>query len=371
MPCVDRRNRARGFTLVELMIALVLGLIVAGGATALFVSQRVANKQSSGMATVQSEGRIALDALVRDIRGAGDYGCWPVGVHTQAVADKTRFFPDDGGIYVFYRGTVPSSLGVNSSGKKLLPMLGAAEVAGFALDPDSDVVAVRGVYGMLSALQADMASPTDVLNVAVPSSGQDIRTGDALVVTDCRNSAIFEVTGGPMSGLLHGVATNTGKMGNGNSQPGLGAKYNAGSVIGRLDVVWWFVATIDGKRGLYRLSARDITLASAGTVVRPALVSDAVQTLHLAFTYNTQMDSGQPEALATGSADDINASIAAGTLSKSWSSARTVTVNMLTRSTSNGNAGPVPYTFEGVVKTPTDNKLYLPLSTTTHVRNTL
>jgi prepilin-type N-terminal cleavage/methylation domain-containing protein len=60
----------QGFTLVELMIALVLGLIVTGGVVAVFVQSRQSFRVDEQVARMQDEARFALDEISRDVRMA-------------------------------------------------------------------------------------------------------------------------------------------------------------------------------------------------------------------------------------------------------------------------------------------------------------
>lgn len=60
-----------GFTLVELMIAMVIGLVLIGGVIVVFLSAQQAIAQAQAMSRVQENLRFASDFLVRDIRNAG------------------------------------------------------------------------------------------------------------------------------------------------------------------------------------------------------------------------------------------------------------------------------------------------------------
>jgi len=63
--------REKGFTLIELMIALVLGLILIAGALTVFVSTKQGYRLEQGMTLMQSTGRATLDFLSREISMAG------------------------------------------------------------------------------------------------------------------------------------------------------------------------------------------------------------------------------------------------------------------------------------------------------------
>lgn len=61
----------RGFSLIELMVSMAMGLIVLLAATQLFIANQVNFNFQRGTADVQTGGRFAIDMLVRDIRTAG------------------------------------------------------------------------------------------------------------------------------------------------------------------------------------------------------------------------------------------------------------------------------------------------------------
>lgn len=66
---------ARGFSLVELMIAIVLGLLVTDAMVAMFVSVRSAARTTEGVAGLSDSGRYALDSIEQIVRGAGNLAC--------------------------------------------------------------------------------------------------------------------------------------------------------------------------------------------------------------------------------------------------------------------------------------------------------
>ena len=65
------RARSRGLTLVEVMIALLLGLIVIAAAFLILKLSRDLFRESDEIASLQENARVALETLSRDIRQAG------------------------------------------------------------------------------------------------------------------------------------------------------------------------------------------------------------------------------------------------------------------------------------------------------------
>lgn len=64
-------SRQKGFSLVELMIALVLGLFLVGGILYVFISNSQTFRTNEALSRMQENGRFAIDFISRDIREAG------------------------------------------------------------------------------------------------------------------------------------------------------------------------------------------------------------------------------------------------------------------------------------------------------------
>jgi type IV pilus assembly protein PilW len=75
MKRVSRPTRMAGVSLVELMIAMVIGLIIMLGVIQIFSASSAASRLSEGASRVQENARFALEFLERDLRMAGHMGC--------------------------------------------------------------------------------------------------------------------------------------------------------------------------------------------------------------------------------------------------------------------------------------------------------
>ena len=64
-----------GFSLVEIMVALVIGIILILGVTEIFLTGSQSGVTSSDLARVQESGRIALELVSKEVRRAGYKGC--------------------------------------------------------------------------------------------------------------------------------------------------------------------------------------------------------------------------------------------------------------------------------------------------------
>lgn len=69
------RRGSSGVTLIELMVAMVLGLIVAGAALAVFISNRQTYIATQSLDRLQEGGRVAFELMSRDLRAAATIPC--------------------------------------------------------------------------------------------------------------------------------------------------------------------------------------------------------------------------------------------------------------------------------------------------------
>jgi type IV pilus assembly protein PilW len=73
--CGPGRARARGVTLIELMVSLVLGLIVAAAAMGVFLTNRQTYLATENLGRLQEGARVAFELMGRDIRSASVIPC--------------------------------------------------------------------------------------------------------------------------------------------------------------------------------------------------------------------------------------------------------------------------------------------------------
>jgi len=69
--------RARGFTLPELMVTMVIGLLLLGGVMQVFVSNRASHRYQQNLSELQDNARFGLDFVARTVRMAGYRGDSP------------------------------------------------------------------------------------------------------------------------------------------------------------------------------------------------------------------------------------------------------------------------------------------------------
>ncbi|MBT2745466.1 MULTISPECIES: PilW family protein [unclassified Lysobacter] len=83
---MSRRLQA-GLSLIELMVALLLSTLLVLGLIQIFSTSRASYQMAQGLARAQESSRFAIDALQRDARMSGHFGC---------VSDQAHFYAGNG-----------------------------------------------------------------------------------------------------------------------------------------------------------------------------------------------------------------------------------------------------------------------------------
>ena len=192
-----RRAGQTGFTLVELMVAVALGLFLVAIMGTIYLGSKATYRSQDAMARLQENGRFAIDTMGANLRMAGFRGCLGYGKATPVV--NTLNTP--GATLYNFAVAVGAS---RRSGSNWLPALDTA-ISGLAPAPDAagDVMTIRRPIGQGRALTAEMADANAMLTVSGPSA---FRTGDLLMVTDCTGATVFQASAAAAGGTVQHVA---------------------------------------------------------------------------------------------------------------------------------------------------------------------
>ena len=109
----DRYPHARGVSLIELMIAMLLGLLVVGAAIGIFLTNRQTYAATEGLGRVQENVRTAFELMARDVREAGGNPCdSSLPTVNVTAADPTTYWRTDWvrPVIGFENGSLPASV---------------------------------------------------------------------------------------------------------------------------------------------------------------------------------------------------------------------------------------------------------------------
>lgn len=207
-----RRLHSRGFSLVELMIALALGLIMSAVMASMYMVSSATSRRQDQLSGIQQNVRSAFEFLTADARAAGLMGCVTDSERTQNLLGssdlKTNFMV---GVEGYDANTTPAYPLVNSdtqSDWKTNKATGSAQLAipiwaGESLTKGSDVLVLRNASGGPVRLTDNTLSNTTSLKIESIGAGKcsDNTTtkvsgfcaGSYGLISSCSNARVFAV----------------------------------------------------------------------------------------------------------------------------------------------------------------------------------
>ena len=278
-----------GLSLIELMIASVIGLVLLGGAVTIFSSNSASSKLSTGMARIQDNGRVALDIISYSIRMTGYEGCRDE-VKDPAIVLATPAPAIDLRDNAIWGSEV-------SSGDSWDPARPADldPIAGRVKD-DTDVFYIQHGSGRTSTLAVDMASSS--ADIMLPVNPDEFDDNDMLMIANCETTEIFratnvEVNPAGQTTIQHGTAGNLQSNFN-TSYKGTGARDTVPVRVMRFEANAYYVGdsgrTTTNGETIFSLFVLDTTTNPA---TRTELV-EGVENLQVLYGENMRPDSDNP-----------------------------------------------------------------------------
>jgi type IV pilus assembly protein PilW len=182
----------RGFSIVELMVAMAISLVLFAGALTIYLTSKGTYVDNERLARLQETGRIALDLIERDLRSTGVHVC----NRLPPVPDEmsNRLASPDSMAWDFTRPIVGYDGDASTWATGGGPAFDAAFVP--AALPGSDVLVLRvpARVGPTLRLRTRPASFTAALEIAAPGAGEEPVAGDIMAITDCDRIAYFQVS---------------------------------------------------------------------------------------------------------------------------------------------------------------------------------
>jgi type IV pilus assembly protein PilW len=251
-------KRQFGFSLVELMVAITLGLLLTGAVISVFIGSRTAYQSTAGVGEMADSGRFALNLIGESVRNAGNIACNSAMTATsQTVAGGNWFTATlQQGITGFEaNGTAPGAgiaLPVNpvvGAANNWTPNLVAQMTGAIPAGPGqpvqgSDVLVVASSVPRIAPVYTTADVIPNAVNLPVTALPVALNTLAYAAVSDCTKSVIFQVPGAVASGAT-AVTLNAGL-------PGVG--FSAGAVVSPLTTTIYYIGTgSDGDASLFRL----------------------------------------------------------------------------------------------------------------------
>ncbi len=330
---------SKGFSLVELMVAMALSLILLAGVLAIFASSRTTYETTDRLSRIQESGRFALDTIVRDLRSAGYVGCSRRGAFTNALNQPDPVMWD----FEF------ALEGFDAQGSAWAPALstGTGDPADGAV-AGSDVLVVRVPRGEFEPVRATSIMADTTSNITVANLAPALlEAGDVVQISDCNARTVFQITGYAAGDITHAAGAGAP----GNSANDIGYAFTDLAELVPVQSVLYFLragTTPGGGASLWR------RISDGG------MVEELVEGVE-----NMQIQYGEEVAannIVYRDADDVT----------DWNGVRTVRIALLVRSMSEygTDIGPASYDLLGVaIPNPGDRHMRQVFTTTVNIRN--
>lgn len=316
----------RGVTLIELMIALLIGSILVLGLVQVFSASRSAYQLSQGIARNQESSRFAIDFLTRDLRMAGHTGC----VNDQSLLASSGGVITGGNI----RSLFMTNADRNSNNVAALPFplrfdmaiqgfeangtapgttsaIPGTPAAGLATDwtpalptelsglnplKGSDIVVLRFLSPEESAITTFNAGGTPAV-VYPAASGALATAGSGLfAVADCRSATVFQVSAAPTATQMNVTLSGLNKSDLSfvsTQDRSLAYKGGSAALFRAESMAYYIGLNAQNEPALYRARWISAPGATALTRVTDEMV-DGIESMQLLFGRDAVTDPALP-----------------------------------------------------------------------------
>jgi len=312
LPAHPAPSIQRGMTLIEMMIAMLLGLIVIGGVMGIFISSSETNRRTDDLARIQENARTSMLFISRSLREAGGNPC--------------GLPPGMGLIFLDMPNNIPGSSWWLGGDDFKSSLVGYASGSGFPAN--GNVTMVSGSDAIISV--SGSASAKTVISDEPPGGAMTIPSGDGLtkdnILFACSINkglgVIFEAGGISKSGTNWSVARKT---------PFNGAVENMPvTALGKINAEGWFVGqNARGGTSLYR--------AFIGDNGQPEEIAQDVSSMRITYLLSKANQYVAASQIDNGSWTDVIAAYIELTITRNADSETTIqrtvglTVNLRNR----------------------------------------
>lgn len=320
------RLRQAGLSLVELMIAIALGLVLMTGVVQVFLSSKTVFTTQQGLSRIQETGRLGIEFLARDIRMASYYGCYRPNpnIAGNELQDGDMVISGLHGNFAEgirgYDAIADLPDGVASVGASIQPL-----TKGIA-----NVVVLRSAN--TTGLPISKANDSSGIFAYTPEGADDkgcfagMCVNSAVVVSDCFKARVFKVAVAPtMSGTDEVNFKHNGGWGGGVIAT---ENFTSGEIAPMNTIIYFLARGASGIPSLWQKTNTETAVE----------ILEGVEQMRI--TYATSENENYRLASALAATD--------------WVKVNSVRIELVARSAENNIVeSPQPYSLGGVVINPT------------------
>ena len=200
-----------GFSIIELMVALVIGLFLLSGVLTVYLSNKQTYVSTQSLARVQENLRFSMDMLTKDARMAGYMPC-------RYQANLSNILTDNGNTW--WQPFFDSGLVGFEGGVSTFPATIAADV-----EPGTDAIAIfKGGSFEASILVHDTAAEEIILKDTAPIN--ELSKGEIAIICDSHQATLFQISDVDTSDFEIEYSDSAADISPGNCTAGLGSTGN-------------------------------------------------------------------------------------------------------------------------------------------------
>jgi type IV pilus assembly protein PilW len=352
-----------GFTLIELMIAMLIGVFLMAGVIQIFLSAKQAYRLQENLSRLQENGRFAMDFITKDIRMAGFMGCASkspaANIKNMGILGSGNTNPDPAAIDAITTGIFGRDVAANNWNTIAC---GAANEC----IPNTDAISFQSANSCGGQLTAT-STATDVQISATNTCG--IAKYDVVLIANCKPA---DPNASPNADFF--VATNSNPVtppilhaSSDNNPTTLSTTYGVDAELFDPRLVSYYIRTSvgGGVNSLWVVDNTKKVIASTN----PSELIEGIENMQVLYGIDTD---ATPDYVANSyiSASSIPFTISGKVYD--WSKVVSIRITLLAVTIEdNLTDAPQSYVYNGTPMTPTDLRLRRVFSSTIAVRNRL
>ena len=327
-----------GMTLIEIMIALLIGAFLLGGVLQIFIGSKQTYLMQQNLSRLQENGRFALDFLGKDIRMAGFLGCSSSIVPNVIIDPKN---PNPNPVPpTLTPGATPSAHAVNGD-NNIANNWNINACGANACIAGTDAVTFFSGGSCGGQLTGNMASNNANIQINATNTC-NISAYDVLIISDCSAADIFIATsassGSGKQTIAHAKNQNTDNK--------LSKVYGADAEIFAFNAssTYFIRANASGQPALWRLNN-----AKAVSSDNPVELIEGIENMQVLYGVDTDTPFNGPNYYVT--ADNVT--------STDWPKVASIRITLTVR------------TIDGNLTTTGDGRIRRTFTSTIALRNRL
>lgn len=325
-----KKSNQKGISIIEIMIAGIIGLLLILGITKIFLSCKQAYRMQDAQSRLQENARISLELLNQNIRLAGFLGC-----HSKSHSPKVIANPP----LIAYPSPMISG-GDDNTGSFANPNPALYAPLANGIIKGSDAITLQFGESCHAWTQQDL-SGVDASSGLPPDNTCAINAGTPLVLSSCSNAHIFKQASDASLNTLNGMPTQS-----------LGINYPKGSEILLFRSYTFYIRyNPNNQPALYRLDNNKDMIGN-----NPVELVEGVENMQILYGFDADNDASVNQYQEADQVAD-------------WSQIVSVRIDLTLRSIEdNLTSDPRTYSFDGSPEV-TDRRLWKKFVTTIALRN--